>query len=238
MKTVSGNQERRKVVISANTLKLQWSTVAEKTAQANVITSSKKEDKKENISSMSIVKSKKAASYNPIPDLIFLATLVRSGQVRGLRVKLQSKMIALKKCGEDPREIAVAVTAVSKVLRKASIKVKKLEEEERLQKKQKKAEKTNHMEEAKKIEREIKQRQKARKLKEQQDIIEAKKEEKNGTYTSKAEVTSLPDPIFDMISAASEIKSMEKAEREVSVSSAAGEGTVAVDSIGGMDITI
>lgn len=119
---------------------------------------------------------KKNVSYNAVADLILIASTEAVGQVRAIKGRITRKFQQTKKSGGDDIEQARrALAAMKKVIGKAKTKIKRLEEESRIEKKRDAAEKARERELQKKLREELSRRRRERKFKEQNDIMEAVK---------------------------------------------------------------
>lgn len=120
-------------------------------------------------------KQKKTLSYDAAMDLSALANTCKTNQVRNFCGKMQRKITSFKKSGADSAQIQTAVVRAKRVLKKARIKLKKLQQEEALDKRRKKAELQQEKEKERKLRTELEGRRRMRKTTEYNDILEAKK---------------------------------------------------------------
>lgn len=154
--------------------------------------------KSNNESTFNQKKQKKNNYYSAVNDLILLSKAEKAGQVRAIKSRLLSKAVQIGKSGLDPEEMTVLLSQIRKVIRKADKKLSRLQAEEKMEARSRKAEIKNQVEEAKKIKEDLKQRIRRRKQDEENDIInEMKKESINNRDQSFKTMTFSPICIYN-----------------------------------------
>lgn len=120
-------------------------------------------------------RSSKNVSYDATRDMSALAGASKIGQVKALKSRLRLTAANIMRSGADETQIKLAVVKIKKVLKKVEQKQKRLQEEDLIQKRQKKAEEEKQEKLARKIKRELEKRKKLRKAEEYQDVMDSAK---------------------------------------------------------------
>lgn len=113
--------------------------------------------------------------YDATMDLMLIANVEKEPALRAIHAKLLFKSRAIRTTtGADSDAIRIALRKIGKVIGKTKSKIKKLQKEELLEKKRKKAEAEKRRKMAEELQKELDRKRKIRKNRERQDVEESK----------------------------------------------------------------
>lgn len=119
---------------------------------------------------------KKQISYSPLKDLARIAGANNTRELYRIKSSIRSQIQSAASSNGEPYKVSAMIKKMEKVIGKASIKIRRLNVEMRLEKKRKKAEKLHHEKAERKLKEELIRRKRNRKLHEAHDIANADKD--------------------------------------------------------------